>query len=129
MADADQKVTSHQDIRERHSVTRAALETRIRRLVEALRAYGPERVYLVGSAARGEADELSDLDVVVIKRTQTDFLARLQEIAKLLPDGIGGLDILVYTPDEFTAMQRDGNAFAETIAEEGRLIYGTRADC
>ena len=40
--------------------------SRIQRLVEALRAYQPERVYLFGSWARGEEDDLSDLDVVVI---------------------------------------------------------------
>jgi predicted nucleotidyltransferase len=44
-------------------------EIRIQRLLEALERYSPERVYLFGSWARGEADELSDLDVVIIKRT------------------------------------------------------------
>jgi len=96
--------------------------------MEALRGYEPECVYLVGSAARGEADELSDLDVIVIKRTNASFLDRLREVALLLPNGVGAVDVLVYTPDEFAAMRRDGNAFAETIVEEGRLLYGTGAD-
>lgn len=97
--------------------------SRIQRLVEALRAYQPERVYLFGSWARGEEDDLSDLDVVVIKRTTLPFFERLREVAKALPLEAGGVDVLVYTPDEFEAMQREGNAFAEMIAEEGRLIY------
>lgn len=97
--------------------------SRIQRLVEALRAYQPERVYLFGSWARGEEDDLSDLDVVVIKRTTLPFFERLREVAKALPLTEGGVDVLVYTPDEFEAMQREGNAFAEMIAEEGRLIY------
>jgi predicted nucleotidyltransferase len=91
--------------------------------VEALRAYQPEQVYLFGSWARGEEDDLSDLDVVVIKRTTLPFFERLREVAKALPLEAGGVDVLVYTPDEFEAMQREGNAFAEMIAEEGRLIY------
>ena len=95
----------------------------IRRLVEAMRAYEPESVYLFGSWARGEADELSDLDLVVIKTTSAPFFSRLREVAKLLPTGMGSLDVLVYTPEEFAAMRRDGNAFAEMIAEEARLIY------
>jgi hypothetical protein len=33
----------------------------------------------------------------------------------------------VYTPAEFAAMQKDGNAFAEMIIEEGRLIYAREA--
>ncbi len=104
-------------------MTKRRGEGRIREVVEALRSYQPERVYLFGSWARGEADELSDLDLVVIKRTTAPFFDRLMEVGRLLPAGAGGVDVLVYTPDEFAAMQRNGNAFAELIAEEGRLIY------
>ena len=99
-------------------------ETKISKILAALRPYQPERVYLFGSAAREEEDELSDLDLVVIKRTALPFFDRLMEVAKLLPEGTGGVDVLVYTLEEFTRMQQDGNAFAELIAEEARLIYG-----
>jgi len=34
-------------------------------LLEALRSYRPERIYLVASYARGEEDELSDIDLVI----------------------------------------------------------------
>jgi len=37
------------------------------------------------------------------------------------------VDILVYTPNEFAVMRREGNAFAEMIAEEARLIYDHQA--
>jgi hypothetical protein len=39
----------------------------------------------------------------------------------------GGVDILVYAPEEFAAMREQGNAFAEMVVEEGRLIYGREA--
>jgi predicted nucleotidyltransferase len=107
-------------------MTHSLRENRVKLLVEALRPYDPECMYLFGSWARGEADDLSDVDVVVIKRTTLPFFDRLQEVARLLPPGTGGVDVLVYTPEEFAAMQRDGNAFAETIAEEGQLIYARR---
>lgn len=108
-------------------MSKPALKSRIGALLQALKAYQPERVYLFGSAAREEADELSDLDVVVIKRTSAPFFDRLQEVARLLPLGLGAVDLLVYTPEEFAAMQREGNAFTEMIVEEGRLIYGEPA--
>jgi predicted nucleotidyltransferase len=91
--------------------------------VAALRALDPEQIFLIGSWARGEADELSDLDVVVIRQTTQPFLERLHEVARLLPADIGAVDVLVYTPEEFAAMRRDENAFARTVCEEGVLVY------
>ncbi len=97
--------------------------TSMRQLLDALQVYQPERVYVFGSWARGEADELSDLDIVVIKRTTVPFFERLREVSRLLPAGTGAVDIFVYTPEEFAAMLQEGNAFAEMIAEEARLLY------
>lgn len=99
------------------------LEERVRRLVRALAPYEPQVVYLFGSAGRQKDDELSDLDVVVLKETTVPFLDRLSEVGRLLPPEIGAVDLLVYTPAEFRRMREDGSAFAETIANEGRVIY------
>ena len=56
----------------------------MRQLLDALQVYQPERVYVFGSWARGEADELSDLDLVVIKSTTVPFFERLREVSRLL---------------------------------------------
>ena len=48
---------------------------------------------------------------------------RLRKVSSLLPRQMGAVDILIYTPEEFATMQREGNAFAEMIAEEGSLVY------
>jgi uncharacterized protein len=103
------------------------MHPRIRKLLLALEPYGPERIYMFGSVARGEADAMSDLDVVIIKRTSRPFLVRLEETAKMLPFDLGAVDLLVYTPEEFSKMLEDGNAFAEMISEEGQLIYERNA--
>ena len=99
------------------------MKKKIRQIIRSLLPYEPERLCLFGSWARGEEDELSDIDLVVIKQTTTPFLERLQEVARLLPPEVGGVDLLVYTPDEFRAMKEEGNAFAEMISEEGMPIY------
>lgn len=101
---------------------------RIPQLLAALRPYQAERMYLFGSWARGGEDELSDIDIVLIKQTEQPFFVRLQEISRLLPSDIGGVDILVYTPQEFTEMLAQGNVFAEMIVEEGRLLYDRQAE-
>lgn len=110
------------------SKTTPRLAPTLRRLAKALIPYGPQRIYLFGSWARGEADELSDIDLVVIKTTAAPFLDRLREAARLLPSDVGAIDILVYTPEEFAHMKAQGNAFAEMIEDEGMVIYdSTRA--
>ena len=97
-------------------------------LKDALLPYTPERIYLFGSWSRDEEDDLSDLDIVVIKRTKKHFFTRLRETARLIPPELGAVDILVYTPEEFIEMKREGNAFAEMITEEGIIIYERKTE-
>ena len=92
-------------------------------VVTALKEWGVERIYLFGSRARGEEDELSDIDLVVLRRTEQPFLERLNELATLLPKRGPAVDVLAYTPEEFDQMHRSGNALAETVLEEGLLLY------
>ena len=96
---------------------------KIQMMLNSLRTQNLLRVYLFGSFARGEEDEFSDLDVVVIMHTQEPFLERALSICKYFPPELGSVDILVYTPDEWEKMQKDGNVLAETVLEEGRIIY------
>lgn len=97
-------------------------------LLHALHPAQPERIYLFGSFARGEEDELSDLDVVVIQRTTLSFLERLREIARYLPPTLEWWMCWCIRPGNLlAAMLANGNAFAEMIAEEGRLVYDQRA--
>ena len=102
------------------------LNAKTQQAVEELKAYGAQRVILFGSAARGDADEYSDLDFVVIKETNRRFLARLREVA-LLVNVPGAVDILVYTPEEWQRMQERESPFAERVLAEGRVVYEARS--
>jgi uncharacterized protein len=88
-----------------------------------LSGYEPERVIVFGSFARNESDEISDIDLVIIKATEDDFFTRIRKVMRLL-DLRTSMDILVYTPDEFEKMKSNGNAFIETILEEGIVLHG-----
>jgi predicted nucleotidyltransferase len=99
-----------------------AIDTRVRQVVEDLKGFTPLRIILFGSAARGDADQFSDLDFVVIKQTHQPFLERLKEAA-LLVKAPGSIDILVYTPEEWQRMQETESPFAERVLAEGRLVY------
>jgi predicted nucleotidyltransferase len=95
---------------------------RIDQIVSSLGEYDPERIILFGSHARRDADEYSDLDLVVIKETEERFLDRLKRVYEIMQPDFA-LDILVYTPQEFADMLEKGNPFLERVLEEGVIIY------
>lgn len=99
------------------------MEGWVERIVEALKPYDPEKVILFGSSARGDFDEYSDLDIVVIKRTDQDFLNRVSEAARLLVGLPKAFDVIVYTPEEFEQMIREGRGFILRVLGEGKVIY------
>ncbi len=98
-------------------------DPRIRKIVESLRAYDPERVIVFGSVARGQADAFSDLDIVVIKETDERFVRRLLTAGDYLPLDCGSIDVLVYTPGEFERMHQTGNPFIAEVVADGVTVY------
>jgi len=82
--------------------------------------YGPvEKIILFGSHARGDADEHSDLDLIIIKETDKRFVARLVEVPSLPVHA----DVFVYTPEEFDAMKENENPFIMNALESAKVIY------
>ncbi len=93
------------------------LEEVVRILVE---QYGPlEKIILFGSYARGDTDEYSDLDLILVKKTAKRFIERLVEVP-LLPVHA---DVFVYTPEEFEQMKEDENPFIMSALESARVLY------
>ena len=96
---------------------------RFEKIVECIKRYEPEKIIAFGSYVRGEADEYSDFDFVVIKKTKKRFLERLIEVGKLIDRDLGKVDVFVYTPEEFRKMIEDGNPFIEQVLKEGVVVY------
>ncbi len=96
---------------------------RVERVIRCLKKYNPEKIIIFGSYARGETDEYSDLDFVVIKKTRKRFIERLIEAAKLIDNDLGKVDVFVYTPREFQEMIERENPFIEQVLKEGRIVY------
>ena len=94
-------------------------------IVRLLRPYGPERIILFGSQARGEADEHSDYDLIVIKRTDRPFLERLRDMVPYLVQFSRSAEVLVYTPDEYERMGETGLGWI--VRREGVTLYEREA--
>ncbi|MDW8327701.1 MAG: nucleotidyltransferase domain-containing protein [Anaerolineales bacterium] len=83
----------------------------------------PERVILFGSLASEAVSEWSDLDLVIIKKTDKPFVRRLREVALLCRPTVG-VDFLVYTPEEWAQLIADRNPFVVgEILRRGIVVY------
>ena len=80
------------------------------------------KAIVFGSVARGEADEWSDLDLVIVADTTRPFLQRYLDFEGLY-DVWPRLDLLIYTPEEFAAMQEQGRPFIEHVLREGAVVH------
>lgn len=96
-------------------------------LIRVIAEYKPQRAILFGSAARGETDAASDIDLVLIKTTAKPFLARLKEFALMVPNGLPRVEAFIYTPDEFARMQEWDTPFMRQVLTEGQVIYEASA--
>ena len=93
----------------------------VRRLVE---AYRPERIYLFGSKARGDAGPDSDYDLMVVVPTavSSGWQQSLQTTAALR--GVGtAADVLVWSRDAFEKRLHLKASLPSTVLREGKLLY------
>ena len=82
------------------------------------------KAILFGSAARGDADEWSDLDLVIVAETSRPFLERYLDFVAIY-DVRPRLDLLIYTPEEFEQMRAEGRPFIEHVLAEGVPVHET----
>ena len=93
----------------------------VRRLVE---IYRPERIYLFGSAARGDAGPESDFDLMVVVPDETPReVLETRGIFQALMDIDAPIDVLVWTRHEFDKRLHLRVSFPSTIVQEGKLVY------
>jgi uncharacterized protein len=101
--------------------TNPALEEVVRRLVE---LFEPERIYLFGSQARGEASGDSDYDVmVVVPESDQPTHKRAQKAYSVLW-GVGiPVEVIVFTREQFLHQSSVVASLAATVQREGRVLY------
>jgi len=91
-----------------------------RRIVEAV---DPEKIILFGSYAYGKPSKDSDLDILVIMRSNLPRYKRSVPIYKALTGMLIPKDIIVYTPREVKEWDDVSQAFITTAVTRGKKIY------
>lgn len=104
------------------AIQRAALPREVRQVVRDLLPYDPERVILSASLARGDSDDYSDIDIIVVKQMETRFVQRLVDAGRFisLPRHV---DMFAHTPEELSAMEEERKPFIESSLRDGIVVY------
>ena len=99
------------------------MEKELQKIVQKLKEnYDPEKIILFGSVAGRTASEGSDIDLIIIKRTDENPWKRLAEVDRFI-DHTVPVDILVYTPEEVEERLRLHDFFLKDALENGKVIY------
>lgn len=95
----------------------------IRQIVRQIAAhFHPERVILFGSHAYGKPTLDSDVDLLVVMRTDENPLHTAARIAASI-DHPFPLDIAVFTPSELEASLKRKGVFATEVITRGVVLY------
>ena len=100
-------------------------------LVSSLKPSNPYKIILFGSHAKGNPNENSDIDLMIIlddNHVSKSYEERLNkkvfirnmvlEINRKIP-----LDILVYSKEELNQIKKYGNYLIDEIENTGKIIY------
>lgn len=102
------------------------LQEEVAKFVEQLKeSYAPSKIILFGSMATEISGEDSDIDVIVIKETGKNFWERMREISRYCSREIG-MDVLVYTPEEFEKLSQGREFFKQEVLKKGKVIYESK---
>ena len=96
------------------------LDQIIHRLVA---GFAPERIILFGSRARGDNDDRSDIDLLVVGPLTGSRRARLVAMDRCLRGLKAPTDILLLTPEEFERDRHIPGTIARPAWLEGRVLY------
>lgn len=85
--------------------------------------YKPEKIILFGSLATDTVTETSDIDLIIIKRTNKRPLERQRELLKIVRPKIA-MDFFIYTPSEFEEGRREKKEFfVDEVEKKGKVLY------
>ena len=83
----------------------------------------PEKIILFGSYAYGDVTPDSDVDLLVILKTNLKSAERQRLISKLIYPRSAPMDIIVKTPEEIIKSKNRVDPFINEALEKGKELY------
>ena len=97
-----------------------SLRPAIQKIVQELK---PEKIVLFGSYAYGTPNPHSDVDLLVVMKTNASLKDRSWAVSRLLLPRPFPVDILVKTPKEVEKALETGDFFLKEILTRGKVLY------
>ena len=88
-----------------------------------VRQFDPEKIILFGSYALGAASEDSDVDLLIVAKTELEPKERFPAVSRLLANYPVAFDIVVSTPEEYQRRRRVVNHIVYFADKYGKVIY------
>lgn len=88
-----------------------------------VRNFKPQKIILFGSYANGTPTEESDLDLLVIKDSDSPSRLQNRKIRRLLSDLRIPIDVIVKTPEEFRTYRDIIGTIIYPANKFGKVIY------
>ncbi|MCK5135134.1 MAG: nucleotidyltransferase domain-containing protein [Bacteroidales bacterium] len=85
--------------------------------------YNPDKIILFGSYAIGNPNENSDLDLFVVKETDSPRPQRTVQVRKMLYGSMVPMDLIVYTPKEIEESKENRYSFVYEVLNNGIVLY------
>jgi predicted nucleotidyltransferase len=88
--------------------------------------FQPDKIFLFGSHARGQAGLDSDVDLLVVMPVSGSKREKAIEIAVALHDIPVAKDVIVVTPDDFEWRRKIVGTIERPADREGKLLYARK---
>lgn len=89
---------------------------------QVVKNYRPQKIILFGSAAQGNPNKDSDVDMLIIKKTSESQVDRIKKVL-LSVDYNLPFEPLVYTPAEIERRKKLGDSFIIEVLTQGKILY------
>ena len=103
--------------------TSEVVERFLNKLRPLLRKNSARSAWLFGSHALGTAAPESDIDVIVIAPTDRIPVERFRDYLPAIVEAGVGVDLFVYTPEEFEKMRAEERPFLAHALKSARSIH------